>query len=279
MRDTNARRKPRAVAIAGPLAFLATASAVTLGVLAAGPQAPDFISAQNSGSDASKSAAPLPPRSDIVSRAGAREPVKPTKLELVLSKGQTEKAIAKADRKLWTEAVLNLWTQPGGKAEKRGEVDAGLKVLVTGRSLYGRDEIVLDGKSRWVTRGYLTTEKPFTLGGSCTNGTSVSGVSENVTKVHAAVCAEFPEITSYGGLRGGGGDHGTGHALDIMVSGDRGWQVAEFVRKYYAELGVSYVIYAQNIWSVERGGEGWRGMSSRGSATANHFDHVHVSVF
>ena len=64
-----------------------------------------------------------------------------------------------------------------------------------------------------------------------------------------------------------------------MVSGDRGWQVANFVRENYVALGVSYVIYSQSIWSVERGGEGWRGMSSRGSATANHYDHVHVSVF
>ncbi len=288
MRDTNARRlspfRARAVVVAAPLAFLATASAVTLGVLAAGPQPPDFISAQNSNAsdEESKLAAPLPPRDEVLSRGGSREPVKPSKLELVLSVGQTEKAIAKAtqaNRKLWTSTVLNLWTQPGETAKKRGEVDAGLKVLVTGRSLFGRDEIVVDGRSRWVTRGYLTDEKPFTLGGACTNGTSVEGVSENIRKVHLAVCAEFPEITSYGGLRGGGGDHGTGHALDIMVSGDRGWQVAEFVRKYYVELGVSYVIYSQNIWSVERGGEGWRGMSSRGSATANHFDHVHVSVF
>ena len=77
--------------------------------------------------------------------------------------------------------------------------------------------------------------------------------------MHEAVCAEFPEITTYGALRGGGGDHGSGRAVDIMVSGERGWQVAEFVRKYYSELGVSYVIYSQRIWSVERCGEGWRG--------------------
>jgi hypothetical protein len=51
------------------------------------------------------------------------------------------------------------------------------------------------------------------------------------------------------------------------------------VRAHYAELGVSYVIYPQQIWSVERSGEGWRPMASRGSITANHYDHVHVSVF
>ena len=64
-----------------------------------------------------------------------------------------------------------------------------------------------------------------------------------------------------------------------MVSGDRGWQVAEFVRSNYSQFGVSYLIYSQQIWSVDRSGEGWRGMEDRGSTTANHYDHVHVTVY
>ncbi len=105
-----------------------------------------------------------------------------------------------------------------------------------------------------------------------------SGVSPNVVKVHQAVCAAFPEITTYGTFRSDG-EHSQGIAVDIMVSGDRGWEVAEFVRENYAELGVSYLIYAQQIWSVEQAGAGWRGMSDRGSATANHYDHVHVTTY
>ena len=96
--------------------------------------------------------------------------------------------------------------------------------------------------------------------------------------MHEAVCANFPEITSYGTFRGDG-EHSQGIAVDIMVSGDRGWQVAEFVRANASELGVSYVIYSQQIWSVERGSEGWRGMEDRGSTTANHYDHVHVTTY
>ena len=147
-------------------------------------------------------------------------------------------------------------------------------------------EGVVDGKARWVTQGYLQEEKPETgpaaasANASCTNGTSVpAGVSPNIAAVHRAVCAQFPSITSYGTFRSGGGDHGRGLAVDIMVSGELGWQVAEFVRANAGQLGVSYAIYSQRIWSVERGGEGWRPMSDRGSATANHYDHVHVSTF
>jgi hypothetical protein len=140
-----------------------------------------------------------------------------------------------------------------------------------------------------VTAGYLSDEKPVEevaadgsggdVDATCTNGSSVpSGVSPNIVAVHEAVCANFPEITTYGTFRGDG-EHAEGLAVDIMVSGDRGWQVAEFVRAHYSELGVSYIMYSQRIWSVERSSEGWRYVEDRGSATANHYDHVHVTTY
>jgi hypothetical protein len=282
-RETNARRfnpfRAKAVTIAAPLAFLATASAVTLGVVNANPETDGLLA--SSINDAPAADLGEQERSNpAVSRNAPRIDREPTKVEKLMAGKAVRAAIKRADTRKWSTATLNLWNEPGDQAKKLGELAEGKKVLVTGRALYDRVEIVIDGESRWVTAGYLSTEKPFTLGGECTNGTSVeSGVSESIVKIHQAVCAEFPEITVYGTLRGGGGDHGIGTAVDIMVSGDRGWQVAEFVRKYYSELGVSYIIYSQQIWSVERGGEGWRGMSDRGSATANHYDHVHVSVF
>jgi hypothetical protein len=38
-------------------------------------------------------------------------------------------------------------------------------------------------------------------------------------------------------------------------------------------------MYSQRIWSVERSSEGWRYVEDRGSATANHYDHVHVTTY
>ena len=280
-RDTNARRlgpfRARAITIAAPLALAATGSVVGVGVLNAAPATEALFTA----SLPNTAAADLGERTDNqLSRGATRIDDKPSKLEQLTSPRAVTAAIKRAERQLWTTATLNLWDQPGKGAKKLGELPEGKKVPVTGRKYGDRLEIVVNDKARWVTAGYLSKDKPFTLGGSCTNGTSVdAGASASIKKIHEAVCAEFPEITGYGALRGGGGDHGSGRAVDIMVSGERGWQVAEFVRKYYSELGVSYVIYSQSIWSVERGGEGWRGMSSRGSATANHYDHVHVSVY
>lgn len=280
------RRISRAPHIAGSLAVLATGAAVTAGVL--GTQAPSNLLAVDGTPAASLGDTA---RDTVLSRDGGGRGSEPTmtaeekpepKLSPVdeaVAPQAVQAAIRQADLQLWTTADLNLWTRPDNQAKKLGVLPAGEKVLVTERRMEGRAEIVVDGESRWVTQGYLSEEKPFALGDDCTNGTSVpSGVSENIKKVHAAVCAAFPEITTYGTFRSDG-EHAQGIAVDIMVSGDRGWQVAEFVQKYYAELGVNYVIYSQRIWSVDRSGEGWRAMEDRGSVTANHYDHVHVTTY
>lgn len=291
-RDTDARRKPRAALVAAPLALFATASVVSLGVAVSDTPGAETVVARTTAADLRQAfvgsgAAPAltDMREELVSRDGDRVGAKEqkSKVERLTSRQAVAKAIKKADTTLWTTAPLNLWTEPGEKAKKVGVLDEAKKVLVTGRSLYGRDEVVVDGTARWVTRGYLSDEKPATqvapAEASCTNGTSVpSGVSPNIAAVHRAVCANFPSITTYGTLRSDG-EHAQGIAVDIMVSGDLAWQVAEFVRANYADLGVSYVIHARNIWSVERSGEGWRGMEDRGSVTANHYDHVHVTTY
>ena len=96
--------------------------------------------------------------------------------------------------------------------------------------------------------------------------------------VFEAVCSRFPSITTYGGYRGDG-EHSDGKAIDIMVSGETGWQVAEYLRANAGTFGLYDIIYSQKIWTSERSSEGWRYMEDRGSTTANHYDHVHVKVF
>lgn len=276
-RDTNARRTPSAAKVAASLAVFATLASVSVGVLttdvesASSSRAPQASFADLAGEQRSESVSRSSSRLDTAAAARAEKAA------------ATRAAIRNATKRLWTTTELNLWSDSGRTAKQVGLLDAGKKVLVTGRRAHERTEIVLDGRARWVTSGYLSAEKPEPgvagLGGACTNGTSVpSGVSANIKKVHAAVCAAFPEITAYGTFRGDG-EHSQGIAIDIMVSGDRGYQVRDFLRQHYAALGISYIIYSQQMWSVERSGEGWRGMSDRGSATANHYDHVHVTVF
>ena len=115
----------------------------------------------------------------------------------------------------------------------------------------------------------------------CADGSAVeSGLTQDAIRVHRAVCAAFPSVTGWGGTRGTGDYHGTGQALDIMIPNSSvGQAIANYVRANAKALGVSEVIWAQHIWTVQRSSEGWRAMPDRGSVTANHYDHVHVSVY
>lgn len=103
------------------------------------------------------------------------------------------------------------------------------------------------------------------------------GLSANGQAVYSAVRSAFG-ITNIGGARWGDwGDHGTGHAADIMVPDlGTGDAIAAYVMANASTLGVKYIIWKQAIWFP--GSSGWRGMEDRGSITQNHYDHVHVSV-
>lgn len=235
---------------------------------------------------------PVPVRVEPISRSEDRVRLK-------------EKPPEVTDHKFATTAV-NIRTEPSAKAPTAGDLRWAEKVPVSGETVGEWAEVVIDKKSRWVHDDFLADTKPKPKPkpepepepepqeaapaqpspvesalsmAACATSDVESGLTSNAVAVHRAVCNEFPSISDYGGVRpGDDGEHGTGHALDIMISGDAGWEVAEFVRANAGELGVSYVIYSQKIWSTDRASEGWRYMEDRGSTTANHYDHVHVSV-
>ncbi|MCR6030692.1 peptidoglycan DD-metalloendopeptidase family protein [Gordonia jinghuaiqii] len=93
-------------------------------------------------------------------------------------------------------------------------------------------------------------------------------------------------IETVGGYRPSATDpdgHPAGRAADFMVpltpaGTAQGDALAAHARSHAGQLGVDYVIWRQRIWSTARAAEGWRAMDDRGSATANHFDHVHINV-
>ncbi len=102
--------------------------------------------------------------------------------------------------------------------------------------------------------------------------------------------AIWPQIPVIGGYRPDAlPDHPSGRALDLMLpegcstepkNAKLGDAIAIFFMQNAGKLDVQYIIWNQKIWIA--GSEAippteWRGMSSRGSCTANHVDHVHVS--
>jgi hypothetical protein len=221
-----------------------------------------------------------------VSRSTARvEPDLPTRAEAEAVADRVAPLHLKAR---WLTGDVTVWSGPARSTDRLTELDDGTKVQVTGLVHDGWAQIRRDGHMVWVRRDALATSEPEpTVGPAagvtyapCSDGSSVeSGLTTNAIKVYRAVCAAFPAVTSWGGNTGSGGDHGAGLALDIMCSGSLGDAIATWVRAHASELGVSYVIWSQHIWTVERSSEGWRYMADRGSTTANHYDHVHVTVF
>jgi hypothetical protein len=94
--------------------------------------------------------------------------------------------------------------------------------------------------------------------------------------VYSAVRSTFG-ITNIGGYRAGDPrDHGTGHAVDVMITNRAtGDAVAAYVIAHASEFHVKYIIWRQRIWFP---GGSWKAMADRGGVTANHYDHVHISV-
>ncbi|MGI8797863.1 MAG: hypothetical protein ACR2GE_00980 [Pseudonocardia sp.] len=83
------------------------------------------------------------------------------------------------------------------------------------------------------------------------------------------------DVKSIGGVAGRSGvsDHPLGLALDFMVDRGTGDALADCALRNKAALGITYVIWRQRI----NYGNGWQFMSDQGGATANHYDHVHIS--
>ncbi len=188
--------------------------------------------------------------------------------------------------KKFATAELNVWTRASERSKQVGTIESGGKVAVTGQVVDGWAEIMLKGKVRYVNAEYLSADKPEGLaatngivGAPCADGSGTeSGLTAGAVRLFRAACAAFPALTTYGGWDNHG-EHRSGKAIDFMVSNAAlGQALAEWLRAHAAELNLYNVIWAQRIYTQERGGEGWRMMSNRGSATANHYDHVHASV-
>ncbi|OYN94003.1 hypothetical protein CGZ96_19190 [Enemella evansiae] len=182
----------------------------------------------------------------------------------------------------YATTALILRSGSGDVFTSYGDAPAGARLDVTGRVENGRAQIVYNGAVRWVTAKYLSDTAPGPVGGGgSANVVGAAGLTANSRQVLAELQTKFPEIRSYGGVRPDSiPDHPSGRAIDAMTYTDAalGQRVADYIRANATRLNVEYVIHNQRIYSVARSSEGWRYMADRGSVTANHKDHVHITV-
>jgi hypothetical protein len=115
-------------------------------------------------------------------------------------------------------------------------------------------------------------------------------ITPRMREVKDAIDWRFGPFSSIGCYRpGDDGEHSLGRACDFMLSTGgvvptaanvrRGYNIAAWAQANASRLGIMYIIYRQRIWDIRMASSGWVPMADRGSITANHFDHVHVSVF
>jgi hypothetical protein len=203
----------------------------------------------------------------------------------------------------FSRVALNVRSQPRSASSLVTVLKAGSKISVTGTRKGSWTLVIYHGHGRWAHGVYLSEKKPGPATSSktkashatgstpssagisfarCSSGSKMeSGLTRDAIRVHRAICARYPQVRSFGGRRSGGDSyHTSGGAVDVMIgSSSVGWRIARWFRANHKRLGASEVIFSQHIWTVQRSGEGWRSMSDRGNKTANHYDHVHVSVY
>lgn len=234
-------------------------------------------------------AAPIAPIA--VPPAGSPQAPAPAAAPAADAKGSTAAAPAAGGQTtMYATETVNVRSDASASSDKIGSLSAGDKVQAAAETRNGFRRVTLNGRTGWVTTTYLSSKAP-TAGGAAASSDAapvtsgacapLRGVRANTEKVHQAICAKFgSQVSSYIGVRPDWDiEHPSGRALDAMVSSNAtGWQIANFVKANASSLGVTEVIFDQKIWTTQRASEGWRSMSDRGSATANHRDHVHVST-
>jgi uncharacterized protein YraI len=295
-------RPPRPVLAAGiGAALLGAVLAVTLWPsTGSGPATPAVAAAhegrQDAAADALRTAAAF--RADErTSRVRTGSPTQATPGGKT-SANKGPKLIPAVVGQLWVTTDVNIRSGPSADQDRIGSLEAGARANITGLARSGWTQVVTDGRAGWLRSIYLSTSKqkpqstskpnpqprrasPGVSDASCPISPAiVSHLTSNARSVYRAVCAAFGgSVSSFGGYRPGDpGDHGSGRAVDIMVSGQPGWDIARYVQAHSRELHVTYVIYQQKIWLAGHPTSQWKPMPDRGSRTANHYDHVHVSV-
>lgn len=273
-----------------------------LGLSRGGERAP-LPSPSPSADTETSSPAPLPTMTETP-EATPTETATPTEEASTVSPSPTStfdpSELGEKTGEKYIASSANIRTGPGSDYDVRTTLDAGIAVTVTDVTSGGWQQISYKDRAGWVKSDLLTDRKPETpssspssesdsgssgggasSGGTCSSSSAKSiesGLTSKSVSVLHAVCAAFPDVKSYGGYRNESGYHGQGRAIDVMVSGDRAWEIARWLRENASSLGVIEVIHAQKIWTTQRSSEGWRSMSDRGSVSANHYDHVHISV-
>ena len=199
----------------------------------------------------------------------------------------------------YTTSALNLRTGPGTSHQVVRVLPINTQVALTGVTQDGFSQVKDGDQLYWVSTTYLSDKRVSTDQGavqgpaapspdgstSLTFGGSsgLTQLRETTKQVVYAVRANYPQInTMYGYRQDPLPDHPSGRAVDIMMPNGAndvalGDSIAAYLQANANSLNIEYLIWRQRIWI--NGQSGWTWMADRGGVTANHYDHIHVTVY
>lgn len=127
--------------------------------------------------------------------------------------------------------------------------------------------------------------------------TSDGQITARTAHLMAQAHTAFPDTSSwacYSPRPGTSSEHPLGRACDITFGNrigtrptpgqlEAGWRITNWMKDNASSLGVEYLIWQGQIWSLARDAEGWRpynggGMYDPNDVTGGHYDHLHVTV-
>ena len=126
--------------------------------------------------------------------------------------------------------------------------------------------------------------------------TSAGQITARMLHLYQQASATFPDTSwaCYSPRPGTRSEHPLGRACDITFGNpiggrptleelEAGWAVTNWMKDHAKTLGVEYLIWQGQIWSLARADEGWRpynggGMHDPSDVTGGHYDHLHVTV-
>ena len=126
--------------------------------------------------------------------------------------------------------------------------------------------------------------------------TSDGQITARLLHLHDQTLGRYPQTSwaCWSPRPGQSSEHPLGRACDIAFGNaigqyptpsqlEAGWEVTNWMKDNAEALGVEYLIWQGQIWSLSRDDEGWRdygggGMHDPDNVTGGHFDHLHVTV-
>ena len=199
----------------------------------------------------------------------------------------------------YTTTAVNLRTGPSTDYRIIRVLSVNTEVSLTGVTQDGFSQVKDGDQLYWVSTIYLSDKRvssdqgavqgpaapspdgstSLTFGGS----SGLTQLRETTKQVVYAVRANYPQInTMYGYRQDPLPDHPSGRAVDIMMPNGAndvalGDSIAAYLQANANSLNIEYLIWRQRIWI--NGDSGWTWMADRGGTTANHYDHIHVTVY